>query len=468
LIALSLAAAAACGIALVRAALPHRGGWLIGSAGLVAGLALSGAAWSAGLLLFGATGAGADLALLALAGFFLLRKRLKPTTATSPSPSPSTSTSTSTSTWASTSTSASVADAAPAWLWVACAVAALVVTALFLRHSIRYPDGAWDASAIWNLRARSLFAAPERLADVFSPDLAAQQPDYPLLMPGLIAHAWTALGSWTPAVPIAVSFLFAAAGTVALGAAISARRGPVLALAAVLLLLGTPDLVTLAWNQYADLKLAMLLLVAVVLADERSFAAAGLVAGLAAFTKNEALLELGTLALAVLIAAGRRALLRFALGAALPLALLEYFKLRWAPPNGLVATTAPRDILLRAPRRLGVVAGGFVSQLWDFAHWGCALAFVALAHVAGFRGRRRGSVAAPFIALTLPIFFCIYLVTPWNPAEHMRTSLDRLIFQLWPSMLYLTAAWLDPRRFQASAAAATASETQPGQSPSTS
>ena len=57
MIALAVLAAFACGFGLLR-----------GPGGVVLGLALSGAAWSAGLLLFGATGAGADLALLAAAG----------------------------------------------------------------------------------------------------------------------------------------------------------------------------------------------------------------------------------------------------------------------------------------------------------------------------------------------------------------------------------------------------------------
>jgi hypothetical protein len=419
LIVLSVAAAAACGVAFVRAALPDRGGWLIASAGLLAGLAMSGAAWSAGLLLFGAAGAGSDAVLLGLAAlFFLLRPKRLPR--------------------------GGPADMVPLALWAACGLAALVVTALFVEHSIRYPDGGWDATAIWNLRARSLFAAPDRLAEVFSPELGAQQPDYPPLLPGLIAHLWRGLGNHTPVVPIALSFLFAAGGALALGSAVSARRGPVLGVAAVLLLLGTPDLLILAWNQYADLKLAMLLLLAVVLATDRSFAAAGVLAGLGALTKNEGLLEAGTLGLSVLIVFGRRAALRFALGAAVPLALLLHFKLRWAPPNGLVAGTSARDVLLRAPRRIGLVARGFAAQLFDFAHWGCALAFATLCHAAGFRGRQRGSVAAVFVALTLPIFFGIYLATPWDPSQHIATSLDRLLFQLWPSIIFLTATSLFP------------------------
>src|SRR5438270_558631 len=152
--------------------------------------------------------------------------------------------------------------------------------------------------------------------------------------------------------------------------AVSARRGPAIGLAAALLLVGRPELLTLAWNQYADVKLAMLLLVAVALAVEERFALAGLAAGLCAFTKNEGAIELAALFLAVLLVAGRRAAVRFALGAAAPVALLAWFKLRWAPPNDLVAQTRLGDVLRSAPRRIGIVARGVALEALDFSHWG--------------------------------------------------------------------------------------------------
>jgi len=399
LIALAVLAAFACGFALLR-----------GPGAVVLGLALSGAAWSAGLLLFGATGAGADLALLAAAGVAWRFGEQRSLVQRGP-----------------------VNNVHRA----VCAGAALVVAALFLEHSIRYPDGGWDAVAIWNLRARSLFAAPQQLALVFSPELPAQHPDYPILLPALVAHGWFALGNRTAAVPIAMSFLFAAAGVAALASAVSARRGPTIGLAAALLLLGTPELLTLAWNQYADVKLAMLLLVAVALAVEERFALAGLAAGLCAFTKNEGAIELAALFLAVLLVAGRRAAVRFALGAAAPVALLAYFKLRWAPPNDLATQTRLGDVLRHAPRRIGIVARGFALEAVDFSHWGIALPAVALAWIVKLRSR---SLPAVFIALMLAVIFAVYLATPWNPVEHMHSSLDRLLFQLWPSIIYATAA----------------------------
>ena len=433
MIALAALAAAAAGVAVLRFSGVR--GLFAAAAGVVVGLGLSGAAFSAGLLWFGATGAGSDLALLALAALLFWRR---PALAAEPSREP-----------------------APLWLTATCGLAALVVAALFVEHSVRYPEGGWDAIAIWNLRARALFGAPDRLAQVFTLELQSTHPDYPLLLPGLVAHGWFALGTRTPLVPIAVSFLFAAAGAMALATAVSQRRGTALGLAAALLLLGTPDFLTLAWNQYADLKLAMLLLVSVALASEEKFAAAGLVAGLVALTKNEGLIELAMLLLAVFFVSGRRAALRFVGGAAAPLVLLLQFKLRWAPPNDLVGQAHASGLLQRLPLRVAVVLRGFAGQLVDFGKWGCTLAFVALCWVAGGRRSAR-TVSALFVALMLGVVFAIFLATPLEPVEHMGNSLDRLLFQLWPSLLYATA-----RLFQNITTAKTASAAQPGQSPST-
>jgi hypothetical protein len=425
-IALVAAAALASGFAVLCAAGARRPFAL--AAGAVVGLGLSGTLWSAGRLLFGATGAGSDLLLLLLAAALWWRFRGRPDPEAQAEEK---------------KINFFSATRAPRWLVVACALAALVVTALFVEHSIRYPDGGWDAVAIWNLRARALAGAPHRLADVFTNELPRQHPDYPLLLPGLVAHGWLALGTRSEAVPIAVSFLFAAAGALALGCAVRDRRGPALGLCAALLLLGTPEFLLLAWNQYADLKLAMLLLVAVVLASGGRFLAAGLVAGLCAYTKNEGLLELAALLLATLFVSGWRPALRFVAGAALPLALLAYFKLRWAPPNDLVADARIGDLVRYVPGRIPIVLRGFAGQLADFAAWGCALPFALACWIAGWRRRER-TLAGVFVALALAALFFIYLATPRDPVEHMRASLDRLLFQLWPSIIYATVIALAP------------------------
>jgi hypothetical protein len=347
-------------------------------------------------------------------------------------------------------------------LVVATVLAGALVAALFVEHSLRYPDGGWDARAIWNLRARALFAAHDDLRLVFSPE--QQQADYPPLLPALVARGWFALGAWSAVWPVAVSALFAAGGAAALWRAVALARGRAAATAALLLLLGTPAFLTQSWNQYADLKLAMLLLVAVVLCAEDRFAVAGLAAGLAALTKNEGLFEAAALAAAVAVARGPRAALRLLAGAVAPLSLLIWFKLRLAPPNFAFAHLSPGQGLRLVPARLPWLAGAFLRQTVDFGVWGAALGAVAVAWVAGFHRRPRGGVAAPFVALCLLLFFGIYLFTPYEMRWQVRNSLERLLFQVWPSLLYATALLLPD--LKNSAQAKQPSAAHPGHMPS--
>jgi len=42
------------------------------------------------------------------------------------------------------------------------------------------------------------------------------------------------------------------------------------------------------------------------------------------------------------------------------------------------------------------------------------------------------------------MFFAVYLITPWDPGVDLETSLDRLLFHLWPTILLASAVALLP------------------------
>jgi hypothetical protein len=45
--------------------------------------------------------------------------------------------------------------------------------------------------------------------------------------------------------------------------------------------------------------------------------------------------------------------------------------------------------------------------------------------------------AALVLACMLAGYYCIYLITPYDLTWHLRTSLNRLFIQLWPSVVFL-------------------------------
>jgi hypothetical protein len=143
---------------------------------------------------------------------------------------------------------------------------------------------------------------------------------------------------------------------------------------------------------------------------------------------------------------------------------LIWFKLRLAPPNFAFAHLSPGQSLRLVPSRLPWLTGAFLRQTVDFGVWGAALAAVAVAWLAGVHRRPRGSVAAPFVALCLLLFFGIYLLTPYEMRWQVRNSLERLLFHVWPSLLYATALLLPD--LKNSAQAKQASAAHPGHMPS--
>jgi hypothetical protein len=414
---------------------------------LLLGLGLVSAASSATLLLATSRGPASDLLLLLLAAPLLFWKR-------PPAPPPPLSGS----------------RVSPPLL-LACGLGLAVFALIFLEHSVRYPDGGWDASAIWNLRARALARAGSDLAQVFPPDEQVPHPDYPLLLPGLIAHAWSALGAEAIWVPPLVAALFCAALLALLPAALAASSGPRAGAFGLLLLLGTPALLTRAISQYADVPLAAYLLAAAALAARglsatdterpRLLLLAGLAASLGAWTKNEGLVSLLLLA-AVLAWPALRAPERrrwrdagtFLLGAVPVLLLLAWFKLRWAPTNDLVANTTTAGLAARLldPSRLAVIGWAFLQRLWRFGDWGLALPLVVLSWPVRWWQRRHEPThpAQPAqtlllrLSVLLPLAYAaIYLATPSELHTHLESSLDRLLLHWWPIALLSS---LQPRR----------------------
>ena len=343
-------------------------------------------------------------------------------------------------------------------LAVAAAASALLVVALFVEHTVRYPDGGWDARAIWNLRARALHRAPSRLDLAFSPQMPEAHPDYPLLVPALVADAFDVAGEDSYASG-SIALAFAALLVAVVGASAAAALGPAAGFAAALLVLGLPALLQLGATQCADVPLAALLAAACALAVQSrgpgSLLLAGLAASLCGLTKNEGLVWAAALWIAVFsVMRGRAAVLLLA-GALPGLVLLLVFKSRFVPANDLAADTTVAGLWARVSdlHRAGVVASGLAAQSWNFAAWGLAGPAVAVAAAWPARlssaGARAGAVRILRRALALCgiAVFAIYLAAPRDVAALLPVSADRLLFQLsGVAVLAATTSWFAPRR----------------------
>lgn len=331
------------------------------------------------------------------------------------------------------------------WLLIAFATVFLFACLSFLLESRMYPAGQGDGWAIWNLRARFLFRSGAQWRMAFSNNLLWSHPDYPLLLPSMLARSWAYSGGEDvrAAVQIAMLLTFATVGVLTAG--LWAIRGREKALLAGLMLLGTSSLIQLGAAQYADVPISyfMLSTLALLFLEDRlppSVAVlAGTTAALAAWTKNEGVLFF------VLLIIGRKVAKRpvsmFLIGASGVLVLLAIFKLSLAPPNYLfgqdLKTTLLRD--LTDPSRYLLIVAGFMHRIGQFGGAGALNPLVPLAvvfMVMEYKPEPAGRAAQLTLAGMLAGIFATYLVTPFDLSWHIATSLDRLLLQLWPALLF--------------------------------
>jgi len=345
--------------------------------------------------------------------------------------------------------------------WLACIqtasflIALLVAAIGFTRLSLASPHGSFDAWGIWNLHAKFLFLNDQHWQDGFSQNLAWSHPDYPLLVSASIARCWSYAAAENTLAPVCIAALFSIGTIGLLVSALSLLRSLSQGLLAGTILLSTPFLIILSAAQYADVPLAFFLLATIVLFSlsrrtKRILVLAGIAAGLAAWTKNEGILFLASLLLAYVIQGLRtrhwkqhsRELGAVIAGLLPILALLIYFKSSTATYNDLFSQPGTLLHRLIDLSRYRTIFKALLSEVFTFGAWFVSIipcvAFYVL--LVGLRRNARitgNAICYVTLGLTVAGYFIIYLIAPFSLDWLLSSSLNRLLIQLWPSILFL-------------------------------
>jgi dolichyl-phosphate-mannose-protein mannosyltransferase len=347
-------------------------------------------------------------------------------------------------------------DEAPRWLVGVFVVACAVFCLVFAEHSIREPEGGFDAWMLWNSRARFLARAGDDFRVAFSPRLLFwTHQDYPWLLPGLVAQGFLITGTESPVIPAALGLVFGAATIAIVTCSLARLQGPRAALVGALALSSLPCFATFAASQQADVPLAAFValaaaLVAMAVDDPRKplrpLLLAGFAAGLGAWTKNDGLVYLVCIAAALLFRLRDiRAAGIFVLGSAPALALLCAFKLGLSPPNDFLLFTTRADLLARFldARRWVEVIGLALRQVvyfQDFALWASAAAVLTVIVRRNLRADPAPSVLGIAVLLALGCFGAIYLLQPHALKWMFWSSASRLFMQMWPAAILAIVA----------------------------
>jgi len=338
-------------------------------------------------------------------------------------------------------------------------ISAVSILAAALAISAREPHGQGDASAIWNLIARLIYRGGAGWADAL-PHMNWTHSDYPLLLPLSVARLW-AYGGETQVAPalLALLFTFGTLGLVVSSVSLLSTRTQ--GYLAGLVLLEPYLFFRIGTYQYADTPLGFFLLAALVLfslydrapGGDGLLVLAGMMTGYAAWTKNEGLLILLSVAAGRLVAVAASGCLKtylrqvayFSVGAVPILLVVLYFKAAIAPANDLVAgqgLRATADRLLDFSRYV-LILKALVNHFTGFRKWYAhpAWLLVIYAWLLGVKTERAERVTlltfASALGLVLAGYFFIYVTTPRDLEWHLTFSLDRLLIQLWPSFVLL-------------------------------
>lgn len=357
-----------------------------------------------------------------------------------------------------------VAPSKSGLLWgVLVMLALFVAVSSFLLRALRVPHGVQDAWGIWNVSARFIYGAGERWLQII-PQNAWFHPDYPLLVSLNIAEVWSILGVSLTRVPIILALVYMLGLLGLLASALAIVKDQQQGALGMILLACLPVVPSLASNQYADLPLAYfflgtaaLLYIYTILRETRLLLFAGLFAGLTAWTKNEGLtfIAIATLSCFLLGLSEKRNLLKYFLaGLGLPLFAIVLFK-SVTPTNDLYAAASTSFWQLLDFSRTQVIISAMLRMFLSFGGWPISFAVVLAVYAILMFGRYsiRGKIWLLFAAIVCQLiaYFGIYLFTPADVTVHMNTSLERLVFHLFPLTIFLVLSLLpSPREVFAS------------------
>jgi hypothetical protein len=354
----------------------------------------------------------------------------------------------------------------PLGQWVLFGLAFAFAAYWMLQQGKLFPIGGWDAWSIWNLHARFLYRGVAGMwRELFDGALFWSHNDYPLLLPAVVTGFWTIAGTDAQFIPRILALLFPILAIAILSTATSTFSKDQRGWLAGLILLATPSFLRYSSLQMADIPLATYILTAVVFLRfatlwpqlrSAMLVLAGMASGFAGWTKNEGLLfvlaVLLSQATALAFVSTRRGclqdLIKISLGLAPILALILGFKAFLAPSGDIPLNGAAIERMTHI-ERYSRTAVAFVNNAMYFGDVLTVGAtnpglLMVLYLILLYRPPIKNLMVTSLPLLLLPVlmlagYFTVYIITPNPLQEHLATSLDRLLIQLWPASVFILA-----------------------------
>lgn len=368
------------------------------------------------------------------------------------------------------------------WILIVFFLGEFVIAVLV--HS-RVPWGSWDPMFTWILRARFLVDGGDLWTLGFSNDLALLHPDYPPLFSWALVPLWSLDGSQSSLAVACLTVPFFSAWMLVLTGwwKLIDYRNSLWGYFTVAVILGTPFLIYLHASKSLDFILSYAILSSLAwhhfARREQSRIGWSICAFLvvwAALVKNEGQLWIVSFFSALLLLhfikvirrapekektshlSQRSRLIAIFQGALIPLCFLIWFKFCLAPPNDLMEPQrafeisqviqpdvmfSPYGLLVRLDQAEqwewhAVIWNQFWNLMFDWKTEAILLwATLTLFAVNLLLKKHPFPWIVLAIAIQLAGYYCVYLLTPYNPYWHVSTSMNRLLIHVIPAALCL-------------------------------
>lgn len=304
--------------------------------------------------------------------------------------------------------------------------------------------GGFDSWMIWHQHAK--FLCFDEWRNMFSEELAFSHPDYPLLYPAIIAFIWKCLGSFNELVPYLFSLFFVLIVPATVFFALKKYNPWIGVLIGIYIVLHEYFIMS-SMFQYADIILSFFILLAVIIAvssEENKDALPqyfliGFLVASSAWIKNEGFLFLICFFLAriVFFYNNKKLFVSFVAGCVIPLSVILFFKLTYAPSNDLVSTTNSGTLSKIFDISRHIMIYNFFAFQWIYKFQVPLLIFLALLFNISRPVLKLLIKEFVFILIVSLGFLFIYLTTFQELDWHLRTSMSRLMFQVMPAFLFV-------------------------------
>ncbi len=322
-------------------------------------------------------------------------------------------------------------------------VSLLIISIVFTKRSFRWGD--WDAWAIWNLHAEFL-TDQDHWTNLFSNHLAWSHPDYPLLLPSIVGMTWKVFENITPVIPSIIAYFILICTLFSAYQTLKIKGAEIAGLIFFVLVAIDYRFVIRAASQYSDTLLALFYLLTIILISLENYnnknivIAIGFFSAASGWIKNEGLLFFVISTFFYFLKSRNftmKFFMHYLLGAAIPLMMIIIFKMFYATSNDIVSgqSNGITEKLLDMNRYL-ITFKFIVTTLFTKNYILLILIFSLLAVLINRKTLEMKNEFA-IIATLLIGYFMIYIVTPNDLVWHLTTSFDRLIHQIYPSLLFL-------------------------------